>query len=220
MSKTLRYFVVFILISLAALAVTYFLLKDNIHTVIPNQIYRSAQLPPEKLTALIQAKHIKSILNLRGDNMKQEWYQHELAISQTLQVQHYDLALRAYRLPAWQSVEQLIDLINAAPKPLLIHCEGGSDRSGLASAIALILVDKPLETSKQQFSFRYGVIYPHSVGKLVFARYDAWLQQRDLPHTKQNFLKWVHENVLLERHQSQNGIKPLFAQQSVRQVLA
>ena len=36
---------------------------------------------------------------------------------------------------------EIIRLLKAAPKPILIHCEGGADRSGLIAGIYLRAVD-------------------------------------------------------------------------------
>ena len=52
---------------------------------------------------------------------------------------------------------QLLVLMQIAPKPLLIHCQGGADRSGLAAAIfeyAAML--RPPEQSAEQLSLWYG----------------------------------------------------------------
>jgi hypothetical protein len=78
-------------------------------------------------------------------------------------------------------------------KPFLIHCEAGVDRTGLVSAIALIIEkDPPLSLIKNQFSFRYGVFpFFRSVGPVFFEYYEQWLKKNKKNHNKSNFLYWV-----------------------------
>jgi protein tyrosine/serine phosphatase len=42
---------------------------------------------------------------------------------------------------------RLVAVLCQAPKPILIHCEGGADRSGLASEIYLSQVAHPGEAT-------------------------------------------------------------------------
>jgi protein tyrosine/serine phosphatase len=59
-------------------------------------------------------------------------------------------------LTAEQSTN-LIGIMKEAAKPILIHCQGGADRSGLASALYLAAVKKAgRATAERQISIRYG----------------------------------------------------------------
>jgi protein tyrosine/serine phosphatase len=54
---------------------------------------------------------------------------------------------------------QLIALLREAPKPILIHCQAGADRSGLASVIFLQqIAGIDEETAERQLSILYGHI--------------------------------------------------------------
>ena len=193
--STLAVFV-FIIISLA---LTYWSLKDNIHVVIPHQIYRSAQLSGPGFETLIKSKHIRTILNLRGPHPGEQWYDDEVLASRKLGVRHVDLELHAYALPPAKKLRQLVYDLQHLPRPLLVHCMGGSDRTGLASAIALILNGDSLKIAKQQYSPYYFVVKSKSIAKLVFPFYTDWLAQSNLPSNKQNFLKWVAQTNLKKR---------------------
>lgn len=83
--------------------------------------------------------------------------------------------------------------------PVLLHCYRGSDRTGMASAIALILNDEPsMETIKKQFSWRYGVIpYSNSIGLIFFRKYEDWLNATGRTHTRDNFQDWI-QNVYVD----------------------
>ena len=134
-------------------------LKDNIHTVIPNQVYRSAQLTPEKLAKVIEQGQLKTIINLRGST-HHEWYRHESALAKSKNVEILSLKLPPKGLPTVADLKTLVHMIETAPKPFIIHCRKGADRTGLASAIALILFeDAPLPQSNGQIAWWYGAIF-------------------------------------------------------------
>jgi hypothetical protein len=167
--------------------------SNNFHTVIPGKIYRSANLSSSSLQFAINKYHLRSIINLEGEQQDDFWYNDEIAIATRTGVTHYDISLPAHGLPKGEQLKRLIEILQNAPQPLLIHCRYGSDRSGLASAISLILSEtNGYDDFDEQISWRYGVLSPSSVGFEVFTNYDDWLQANHLINTKQNFLKWVN----------------------------
>jgi protein-tyrosine phosphatase len=163
-----------------------------IHVVIPNEVYRSSQLSPNVLKYYIKTKGIKSVINLRGAEPYATWYLDELNTSQQMGAQHYDLDLASKELPSKQRMRKLVYILLNAPKPILVHCLGGADRSGLASAVSLIL-DKnaSLQQAEQQVSIRHFVLSSISIGKLVLPYYQHWLTQQNVTASKQSFLTWV-----------------------------
>jgi len=177
---------------LALVFTLYEVWLHTIHTVIPNQVYRAAQLSPALLGHYIKTHHIKAVINLRGARPSATWYQQEVAVTEQMGAHHYDLNLASKRLPSTENMRALVYILLHAPKPLLVHCLGGADRSGLASAIALIL-DKntTLAQSETQISVLHLVLSPISIGKLVFPYYQSWLSTNHLPHNRANFLQWV-----------------------------
>ena len=59
------------------------------------------------------------------------------------------------RIP--ERLARLMELIDTLPRPLLIHCQSGADRSGLASALFLARAAKATEFQAEwQLSFFYG----------------------------------------------------------------
>jgi protein tyrosine/serine phosphatase len=132
-------------------------LSGNIHAVDEGKIFRSAQLSPDHLKALIRDEGIKTIINLRGENPQEGWYRAEVEASTNLGVHYVSLPLSANEEPDDATLKVLIDTMQKATYPALIHCEGGADRSGLASALyrLVILGDAP-DQAARQLSFRYG----------------------------------------------------------------
>jgi len=185
--------ILLILIGLIILAVIATSLRKNIHVVIPNQVYRSAQLSSSSLSLLVKSNKIHSIINLRGKNPQFKWYRQEIKTSKLLGVQHYDIALSAEKLPSKAQIQRLVFLIQHASRPILFHCESGADRTGLASAMALTIIkNEPISTAKQAFSWRYFVTSHNSVGKVVFRRYQSWLQNTAKKANRSNFLLWIN----------------------------
>lgn len=182
-----------LLIVLIILAILYSTLKDNFHVVVPNKVYRSAQLSPTKINGLLKLKNIKTILNLRGENPHQNWYNQEVRLAASHHLHYYTLALNSKTLPTKKQLQTLAHLIQAAPKPMLIHCLSGADRTGLASAMSKILLENaPLKEAKKQFSWRYYVIANQSIGKLVFNDYQQWLTQQHTISNRNHFVQWVY----------------------------
>lgn len=134
-------------------------LVGNVHPIIEGEAYRSAQLSGDHLAALVQRYGIKTVINLRGENANQQWYQQELEASQSLGVTHIDFAMSSKLFFDETRAKEIINILANAQKPVLIHCRGGSDRTGLVSALYLAAVaGKDEETAEQQLSLRYGHI--------------------------------------------------------------
>ena len=129
----------------------------NFHTVIAGELYRSAQLEPDQIEAHHASEGIASILNLRGPAPGKDWYDAELAASARLGVTHADFRMSARQVLEPERVQELIALMQRLPKPLLIHCQAGADRSGLASALYLAAIKgRPEAEAGAQISIRYG----------------------------------------------------------------
>ena len=55
------------------------------------------------------------------------------------------------------TLETILAMMRQAPKPLVIHCRSGADRSGLIAALYLFTIEgKRAETAAQQLSLFYG----------------------------------------------------------------
>lgn len=129
----------------------------NVHVVEDGALYRSAQLNDKRLTDVIAAYGIKSVINLRGENRGLWWYDNELEVTTAQGVSHFDVRMSALRETDDATVTQLMETMRTAPRPILIHCESGSDRTGLATALYERFVKKrPAEVAADQISFRYG----------------------------------------------------------------
>lgn len=132
-------------------------LTGNIHVVEPSALFRSAQLAGPELGEVIDQFGIRTVINLRGDNKGSSWYDDEIAASKKRGVTHIDVRMSARSRPSVSTLNDLISAMRAAPRPILIHCKDGADRTGLASAIyELLIADRSSDVAEKQLSFRYG----------------------------------------------------------------
>lgn len=132
-------------------------LGGNFHTVVAGELYRSGQPTPGRLRHYVQETGIRTVINLRGRNAGTAWYDAEIAESARLGVTHIDFAMSASRQLTGLQADALVQLLRNAEKPILIHCEGGADRSGLAAALYLAAISKTSEAqAEDQMSLRFG----------------------------------------------------------------
>jgi protein tyrosine phosphatase (PTP) superfamily phosphohydrolase (DUF442 family) len=128
----------------------------NLSVVEDGKFYRSAQLDEAGFERVIKDYRIRSILNLRGAS-NQPWYRAEVAISKALGVEHYDYRLHSDQTVTPKQIDEILNIIGAAPKPILVHCSAGSDRSGLVSAVYLFRIDSASpDAAAMQLSLVYG----------------------------------------------------------------
>jgi protein tyrosine/serine phosphatase len=146
----------------------------NVHLVEPGQLYRSAQLGRSGFAKLVRQHGIRTIVNLRGAHPGASWYDGEIAVSDSLGVTHYDFGLSATHMVTPAQIDSILRLLRAAPKPILIHCQSGSDRSGLVAALyEAEIAGKSDSAADDQLSLRYGH-FPYLTSKTVAMDRSYW----------------------------------------------
>ena len=131
--------------------------SGNLAEVRPGELFRSAQPDAAMLARLKDGPGLASVLNLRGAAPGAAWYGEETAASAALGLVHADFAMSASRDVSRPEAEALVALMRALPKPLLIHCRQGSDRTGLAVALYLAAIAGASEAEAEAgLSLRYG----------------------------------------------------------------
>ncbi len=113
---------------------------DNFRTIEADRAYRSAQLDAETLRLVIDLYGIRTIVNLRGENEEERWYQNEREVAAETGAKLVDIGMSANSLPSRDALLKLYDTYESAQYPLLIHCQAGSDRTGAAAAIWRMVV--------------------------------------------------------------------------------
>lgn len=184
---------VFLLVGIGI--VNHFFL-GNIHTVLPGRVYRSAQLSPERLHEFIEKNGIRTIINLRGHCPQFDWYRDECRMANEFNISQEDITFSANRLPPTTELHRLIEVFDRTEHPLLLHCRQGADRTGLASAVYLLLyTDLDYATARRQCGARYGhfPILSTLAMDRFFEMYELWLARSELSHAARHFRRWALE---------------------------
>jgi len=132
-------------------------IDGNFHTVVDGQFYRSSQLSPAALERYIREYGIRTVVNLRGAAPAAKWYRDEKAVTASLGVGMIDFGMSASQRLTSARAAQLVAELRDAPKPILVHCLDGADRTGLVSVIyASQVAGMDEETAEGQLTPLYG----------------------------------------------------------------
>lgn len=136
----------------------YFIRKPK--EVIPGEMYRSGQLSKDGLNSFCREYGIKTVFNLRGEHPGKEWFEGEKEACDSLGIKLYNIKLSVKYSPENEEhrkkISEYIKLSEECEKPLLTHCDGGADRTGLACALYLLKSGAELKEAKKQMSIRHG----------------------------------------------------------------
>jgi len=163
-----------LMVLLAGGYIAYIMATNNFHPITAGEAYRSAQLDRDELAYYIKKYNIRSIVNLRGKNLNKPWYREEAQISAELNVAHYSIGLSASQELKDEDIKRLSEIFKTAPRPVLIHCQAGADRSGLVAAMWKVVVDKePKSEAKKQLSILYWHI-PIGKASAMDRSFEKW----------------------------------------------
>jgi protein tyrosine/serine phosphatase len=129
---------------------------DNFAVIKDGQAYRSAQLDATTLRMVIEQYGIKTIVNLRGENLDNAWYRAEKAVAAETGIAHVDIRMSANHLPPRETLLKLYDTFTDAEGPILIHCQAGADRTGAAAAIWRMMQGDSREAAASETSVLHG----------------------------------------------------------------
>jgi protein tyrosine phosphatase (PTP) superfamily phosphohydrolase (DUF442 family) len=172
----------------------YRVATGNFGVVEPGRIYRAAQMNAGQLTRTIRDQGIRTVINLRGRNPTNAWYNDELDATLKAGATHIDLPMASDQWLARSQIRTLVETLDTSEYPVLIHCQFGAERTGLVSAYSVLL--RPggtMEEARGQFSAAY-MFLPIKDGATMIAQVDAyasWLDGRGLAHTPGHFRRWL-----------------------------
>lgn len=119
------------------------------------EAWRSNQPDPVHFPAL-EKVGIKTVINLRGPEQASYYlFEVEACKDYGMTLVNHELFARVLGTP--EDYLKLLNIMEAAEKPMLIHCKSGADRTGIASA--LYLLDKcgaTLDEARAQLSIKYA----------------------------------------------------------------
>lgn len=171
-------------------------LGTNFHVVLPGKVFRSAQPGRERLKTLVHRHGIRTVLNLRGLCIGHPWYMEQCETVQDLGIAQEDLSFSAHRIPSAHELCRLIDVLDRAETPILLHCRQGADRTGMAAVVArLLYTEDTLPEALSHLSWRYGHL---PVGKTLnmdrfFDLYTQWLGDEGKEHSPAVFRHWASQ---------------------------
>ncbi len=110
----------------------------NFHWVVPGQAARMAQPWAGGYRAFLARHGIRGIVNLRGRNDDLSWWKTETAAATALGAIHFDAMLDSRKLPTREMLARLMAVFAETPRPFVVKCSGGQDRTSLAMALYLL----------------------------------------------------------------------------------
>jgi protein tyrosine/serine phosphatase len=174
----------------------------NFHWVIPGEAARAMQPWAGGVKTFLRRRGIAAIINLRGRNDDLSWWKKETAIAKSMGVAHLDAMLDSRKLPTGSMLERLIESFDTAPRPFLLKCSGGQDRTSFAAALYLIHRNgwNAMEAAQAQFARFPYLHFPKTQQRwlklfLTFARADSagaplaqWIRGSYTPETLKAWL--------------------------------
>jgi Tyrosine phosphatase family len=167
-----------------------FVWMENLHEVVPGDLYRSGQPRPEQLSGWIEELKLQAVLRLKEDGATAE---PEREVLDERGVELLSVRLSGQRPPTRAELLSLLDALEGAPRPLLVHCDAGADRTGLATALALLLEGRSPSEARNQFGVRYrhfGALFGSPLSA-VLDQYAQWLAGSGALHTPERLRAWV-----------------------------
>ena len=187
------------------------ILRKHWHNFAPvaPEVYRANHPDHRRFTDYAQMG-IKSVLNLRG-SARQSHYLFEAETCAVLGLTLVDISLSARKAPPKKALNQLLGAFDTIEKPFLMHCKSGADRTGLAAALYLMVVERqPLDIARKQLSFRFLHIKRSATGILdhFFDTYEA--RNAASPITIEDWIKTEYDPEALTKSfaAKQAALKP------------
>jgi protein tyrosine/serine phosphatase len=100
-------------------------------TIVEDNLFRSAEMPPNKLVDFVKERHINTVIDFRT-TIDSVYAEKQALISNGIQSIHIPSEL----VPSDEAVNSFLDVMeDASNYPILFHCEHGIGRSSLFEAI-------------------------------------------------------------------------------------
>jgi protein tyrosine/serine phosphatase len=155
--KTRRLLLLAVLLPVGVLAAVFawdYGIQKNFDTVVPGKIYRSGQPSQGQLDEWMQRYGFRAILSLRFGIPP---YEKELAERNGVKLYHFPFsATTGLREGQWEEIRTI--LTDESNLPVLVHCHGGGDRSGIVTALYRVEIQGwPLDKALKEMIRHYHV---------------------------------------------------------------
>lgn len=135
-------------------------------------IIRTMQLSKAQLMRLHRRENFRSIVNLRGYHPGRSWYDNESDFASENNVDIYSVAISSKVAPLRETLLDLVYALENCEKPALVHCTGGADRAGFASAVYRLLENDSASDASDELCMKHGHL-SKSVLDRIIASYGA-----------------------------------------------
>ena len=146
-----------------------------------------------QLAAMVEHYGIRTVINLRGVTDDEAWYHDEVKAAKDLGIKLVDVGMWSNFPPAAGEFRILIRSLAEDDRPFFVHCYSGSDRTGLGSALYLLLrTPATLPEARRQLSLYYGHIAGGraSCQDEILDCYEQWLRRLGMPHSPELLRHW------------------------------
>ncbi|WP_406694139.1 acyltransferase family protein [Singulisphaera sp. Ch08] len=133
-----------------------FLGGNNLHEEIPGRLYRSARLKPSELDALIRREGLRTVVAFTGDPQRHSWFAKYQKVCRANKVELVAINLRDEVVPSRHTLNQLINVLESCPRPVVVQGYRGIDHSSFAAAVAKLLDGATPQVALKQFGMKYG----------------------------------------------------------------
>jgi len=126
----------------AANYVWHSVLNYGFATIEPGEVYKSAEMPPDKIDSYLKKYHIKTVVDLRtvgehhhsGYTTASDLKAEATAVAKVPGAQH--ISIPSNQVPTAQTLKKFFAVMdNKQSYPVLIHCHDGMGRAVIYSAI-------------------------------------------------------------------------------------
>lgn len=144
---------------------------------------------------IVERHGVRAAVNLRGPRPSERWYADEVFACRALGVQRADVRIKLDDWPPQHEVRRFVALLDTLPRPLLLHCKDGFDRSGWGAAVALALAGESLDAALAWLAPSAGHLCRTDTCPLhrFFAEYESWRQRGGRTHDAATFRWWLLE---------------------------
>ncbi|MFW6133314.1 MAG: fused DSP-PTPase phosphatase/NAD kinase-like protein [Planctomycetota bacterium] len=166
--------------------------RNNFATVVEQQVYRAAQPTPEELRRWAREYDIRTVVNLRGSGPPS--YAAERRAADQAGLALIDIRMTSERPPSRLTVARLVEVLETAQRPMLLHCLRGADRTGVAGVMAAMAVGgRSYDAARSELSWRY-FYFGAGIAEFLDA-YEQWCRRQGRPTGGwKQFRRWALEH--------------------------
>jgi protein tyrosine phosphatase (PTP) superfamily phosphohydrolase (DUF442 family) len=142
----------------------HYFLNYNWRTVEAGTLYGSRQMDGPALEEAFDDYGIRTVVNFRSENVGSDWYDEEAATCAARGVNLANFGWSKNSIPDPESLQKFIELMETGEGPFLMHCQGGTHRTGTGAAVYELLQGKTPDEAREQFTIGFN---DAPIGQLV-----------------------------------------------------